>query len=219
MGSRQVPLGACRQRQRCSTFCHPLLSMPALCLPFFSLLLSGFALGASLLQLQHSLDACLLLPRGSLASPGHTRPLVSRHGSTHCGGHELRTTRLTRNDHLIIHISSSTSPHPFLRPPVFQFFLQQSPSIPPSQHSPDDLMFQVPSRTPHSMRHLVPRSLHPYHRLLSPSPSLQPHCRFHTRSSHPTCTPFFLLGQPAHPAPTALVLQPLLSYVPILCWD
>lgn len=60
------------QRQRRSTFCHPLLSMLAVCLPFFSWLLSGFALGAPLLQLQHSLDACLLLPRGSLASPGHT---------------------------------------------------------------------------------------------------------------------------------------------------
>jgi len=46
--------------------------MLAVGLPFFSLLLSGFALGAFLLQLQHSLDACLLLPRGSLASPGHT---------------------------------------------------------------------------------------------------------------------------------------------------
>lgn len=64
--------GECRQRQRQSTFCHLLLSMLAVCLPFFSLLLSGFALGASLLQLQHSLDVCLLLPRGSLASPGHT---------------------------------------------------------------------------------------------------------------------------------------------------
>lgn len=92
--------GVCRQRQRQSTFCHLLLSMLAVCLPFFSLLLSGFALGASLLQLQHSLDVCLLLPRGSLASPGHTRPLVSRHCSIHCGGHELQTTRLTRKDHL-----------------------------------------------------------------------------------------------------------------------
>lgn len=64
--------GACRQRQRRSTFCHPLLSVLAACLPFFSLLLAAFALGTSLLQLQHSLDACLLLPRGSLASPGHT---------------------------------------------------------------------------------------------------------------------------------------------------
>lgn len=64
--------GLCRQRQLCSTFCHPLLSVLSVCLPFFSLLLSGFARGASLLQLQHSLDACLLLPRGSLASPGHT---------------------------------------------------------------------------------------------------------------------------------------------------
>lgn len=64
--------GTCRQRQRRSAFCHPLLSVLAACLPFFSLLLAAFALGTSLLQLQHSLDACLLLPRGSLASPGHT---------------------------------------------------------------------------------------------------------------------------------------------------
>lgn len=64
--------GARRQRQRRSAFCRPLLSVPAACLPFFSLLLAAFALGTSLLQLQHSLDACLLLPRGSLASPGHT---------------------------------------------------------------------------------------------------------------------------------------------------
>lgn len=92
--------GACCQRQRRSTFCHPLLSVLAACLPFFSLLLAAFALGTSLLQLQHSLDACLLLPRGSLASPGHTRPLVSRYCSTHRGGHELQTTCLTKNSHL-----------------------------------------------------------------------------------------------------------------------
>lgn len=28
------------------------------------------------------------------------RPLASRHSSTHCGGHEVRTTPLTSNDHL-----------------------------------------------------------------------------------------------------------------------
>lgn len=92
--------GLCHQRQLRSTFCHPLLSALSVCLPFFSLLLSGFARGASLLQLQHSLDAYLLLPRGSLASPGHTRPLASRHSSTHCGGHEVQTTPLTSNYHL-----------------------------------------------------------------------------------------------------------------------